>query len=197
MISFDVFPEGWDKRYCLDSLDEDSFDIIHFFGNETSPVSVALPRSPQPRAPEVKARTQARTETSRGLPGDNRCPPLCSSEDQGPKRAEHLFHGTQQVGIGLKARMVGFLAGPRRGRSAGGWEGCLLGLSPGHLLPCRHHLRSRLLCSPSECRVAMTLRSMQTPGLSAIAWSPLRILYSDAENFSSQRQPTRPDSDHS
>lgn len=46
MISFDVFPEGWDKRYCLDSLDEDSFDIIHFFGNETSPVSVALPRSP-------------------------------------------------------------------------------------------------------------------------------------------------------
>lgn len=39
MISFDVFPEGWDKRYCLDSLDEDSFDIIHFFGNETSPVS--------------------------------------------------------------------------------------------------------------------------------------------------------------
>lgn len=59
MISFDVFPEGWDKRYCLDSLDEDSFDIIHFFGNETSPVSVALPRSPQPKAPEVKARTQA------------------------------------------------------------------------------------------------------------------------------------------
>lgn len=50
MISFDVFPEGWDKRYCLDSLDEDSFDIIHFFGNETSPVSVALPSSPQPNS---------------------------------------------------------------------------------------------------------------------------------------------------
>lgn len=58
MISFDVFPEGWDKRYCLDSLDEDSFDIIHFFGNETSPVSVALPSSPQPKAPEAKARTR-------------------------------------------------------------------------------------------------------------------------------------------
>lgn len=39
MISFDVFPEGWDKRYCLDSLDQDCFDTIHFFGNETSPVS--------------------------------------------------------------------------------------------------------------------------------------------------------------
>uniref|UniRef100_G3SQD9 Phosphomannomutase n=1 Tax=Loxodonta africana TaxID=9785 RepID=G3SQD9_LOXAF len=37
MISFDVFPEGWDKRYCLDSLDQDSFDTIHFFGNETTP----------------------------------------------------------------------------------------------------------------------------------------------------------------
>lgn len=37
MISFDVFPEGWDKRYCLDSLDQDSFDTIHFFGNETIP----------------------------------------------------------------------------------------------------------------------------------------------------------------
>ncbi|KAM9230666.1 phosphomannomutase 1 isoform 2-T2 [Dugong dugon] len=37
MISFDVFPEGWDKRYCLDCLDQDSFDTIHFFGNETSP----------------------------------------------------------------------------------------------------------------------------------------------------------------
>lgn len=40
MISFDVFPEGWDKRYCLDILDEERFDIIHFFGNETTPVSI-------------------------------------------------------------------------------------------------------------------------------------------------------------
>lgn len=48
MISFDVFPEGWDKRYCLDSLDQDSFDTIHFFGNETSPVSMAPPRSLPP-----------------------------------------------------------------------------------------------------------------------------------------------------
>lgn len=39
MISFDVFPEGWDKRYCLDILEDERFDTIHFFGNETSPVS--------------------------------------------------------------------------------------------------------------------------------------------------------------
>lgn len=29
-ISFDVFPEGWDKRYCLPYVKD--FDEIHFFG---------------------------------------------------------------------------------------------------------------------------------------------------------------------
>uniref|UniRef100_A0A803VAN6 Phosphomannomutase n=1 Tax=Ficedula albicollis TaxID=59894 RepID=A0A803VAN6_FICAL len=37
MISFDVFPEGWDKRYCLNVLDDERFETIHFFGNETTP----------------------------------------------------------------------------------------------------------------------------------------------------------------
>ncbi|XP_067875556.1 phosphomannomutase 1-like isoform X2 [Heterodontus francisci] len=37
MISFDIFPEGWDKRYCLDILEKDGIKIIHFFGNETEP----------------------------------------------------------------------------------------------------------------------------------------------------------------
>lgn len=32
-ISFDVFPEGWDKTYCLRFLKE--FDKIHFFGDKT------------------------------------------------------------------------------------------------------------------------------------------------------------------
>lgn len=45
MISFDVFPEGWDKRYCLNVLDDERFDTIHFFGNETTPVS--MPCLPQ------------------------------------------------------------------------------------------------------------------------------------------------------
>ena len=31
-ISFDVFPKGWDKRYCLQFLD---FEEIHFFGDKT------------------------------------------------------------------------------------------------------------------------------------------------------------------
>lgn len=36
-ISFDVFPEGWDKRYCLDIVEKDDFSKIHFFGDKTKP----------------------------------------------------------------------------------------------------------------------------------------------------------------
>jgi len=32
-ISFDVFPKGWDKTYCLQFLE--GFDEIHFFGDKT------------------------------------------------------------------------------------------------------------------------------------------------------------------
>jgi phosphomannomutase len=34
-ISFDVFPKGWDKTYCLNFLDAKDFDEIHFFGDKT------------------------------------------------------------------------------------------------------------------------------------------------------------------
>lgn len=34
-ISFDVFPTGWDKTYCLKYLDAADFDEIHFFGDKT------------------------------------------------------------------------------------------------------------------------------------------------------------------
>ena len=33
-ISFDVFPRGWDKTYCLQFVEND-FDEIHFFGDKT------------------------------------------------------------------------------------------------------------------------------------------------------------------
>ena len=36
-ISFDVFPTGWDKTYCLRHLKEESFKEIHFFGDKTFP----------------------------------------------------------------------------------------------------------------------------------------------------------------
>lgn len=34
-ISFDVFPKGWDKTYCLNFLKPEDFDEIHFFGDKT------------------------------------------------------------------------------------------------------------------------------------------------------------------
>ncbi|CAL4089234.1 unnamed protein product [Meganyctiphanes norvegica] len=34
-ISFDVFPKGWDKTYCLRFIEKD-FKNIHFFGDKTS-----------------------------------------------------------------------------------------------------------------------------------------------------------------
>lgn len=32
-ISFDVFPEGWDKTYALRFVEE--FETVHFFGDKT------------------------------------------------------------------------------------------------------------------------------------------------------------------
>lgn len=32
-ISFDVFPKGWDKTYCLQFVE--GYDEIHFFGDKT------------------------------------------------------------------------------------------------------------------------------------------------------------------
>ena len=34
-ISFDVFPQGWDKTFCLNFLKADEWDEIHFFGDKT------------------------------------------------------------------------------------------------------------------------------------------------------------------
>lgn len=34
-ISFDVFPKGWDKTFCLNFINATDFDEIHFFGDKT------------------------------------------------------------------------------------------------------------------------------------------------------------------
>jgi phosphomannomutase len=34
-ISFDCFPAGWDKTYCLNFIKAEDFDEIHFFGDKT------------------------------------------------------------------------------------------------------------------------------------------------------------------
>lgn len=34
-ISFDVFPKGWDKTFCLNYIGLDEYESIHFFGDKT------------------------------------------------------------------------------------------------------------------------------------------------------------------
>ncbi len=34
-ISFDVFPKGWDKTFCLNFMDLDTIKVVHFFGDKT------------------------------------------------------------------------------------------------------------------------------------------------------------------
>lgn len=36
-ISFDVFPKGWDKTYCLQFVEDKGYEEIHFFGDKTFP----------------------------------------------------------------------------------------------------------------------------------------------------------------
>ncbi|NXC14076.1 PMM2 Phosphomannomutase, partial [Corythaeola cristata] len=36
-ISFDVFPDGWDKRYCLGIIANEGYKTIYFFGDKTMP----------------------------------------------------------------------------------------------------------------------------------------------------------------
>lgn len=36
-ISIDVFPEGWDKTYCLQHIKHHNFEQIYFFGDKTAP----------------------------------------------------------------------------------------------------------------------------------------------------------------
>uniref|UniRef100_A0AC11BSC9 Phosphomannomutase 2 n=1 Tax=Ovis aries TaxID=9940 RepID=A0AC11BSC9_SHEEP len=40
-ISFDVFPDGWDKRYCLGHVEKDGYKTIYFFGDKTMPTPAA------------------------------------------------------------------------------------------------------------------------------------------------------------
>lgn len=41
-ISFDIFPRGWDKTYCLERLGDEGFEEIHFFGDKTYKVRQSL-----------------------------------------------------------------------------------------------------------------------------------------------------------
>lgn len=39
-ISFDIFPQGWDKTYALRHVEQEGFEEIHFFGDKTYKVTL-------------------------------------------------------------------------------------------------------------------------------------------------------------
>ena len=41
-ISFDVFPKGWDKTYCLRHVEKEGYKEIHFFGDKCYQVQYYL-----------------------------------------------------------------------------------------------------------------------------------------------------------
>jgi len=44
-ISFDVFPNGWDKTYALRHVESEDFEEIHFFGDKTYKVGTVYDAS--------------------------------------------------------------------------------------------------------------------------------------------------------
>lgn len=37
-LSFDIFPNGWDKTFALSHVVDEQFEEIHFFGDKTHKV---------------------------------------------------------------------------------------------------------------------------------------------------------------
>ncbi|KAJ9060560.1 Phosphomannomutase 1, variant 4 [Entomophthora muscae] len=79
-ISFDVFPQGWDKTYCLRHVESEGFKTIHFFGDKTfEPSSSAAKRYKKEKIsyyPNREAKTLQKflveycLEASKGLDGE-------------------------------------------------------------------------------------------------------------------------------
>lgn len=63
-ISFDVFPNGWDKRYCLELI-EKTHSSVHFFGDKTKPVSMRTATAQQLLEP-MKDNDNESRQTNKG-----------------------------------------------------------------------------------------------------------------------------------
>lgn len=89
-ISFDVFPKGWDKTYCLQYVPE--FDEVHFFGDKTyevreisEMVSACLPFASCPFLTSMEGRGSERKTPFLGKRGGQGLPlPLFLSHDPPP-----------------------------------------------------------------------------------------------------------------
>ncbi|KAH0836609.1 hypothetical protein J3R83DRAFT_8309 [Lanmaoa asiatica] len=67
-ISFDIFPDGWDKRYCLQFVENEGFEEIHFFGDKTNVGGNDHEIYTDPRT--VGRSVQSPADTIRGLSQD-------------------------------------------------------------------------------------------------------------------------------
>jgi hypothetical protein len=68
-ISFDIFPHGWDKTYCLRHVEKDDFDEIHFFGDKTYKVRVKPRKASSTYQLAYRGATITRSSVILGLSG--------------------------------------------------------------------------------------------------------------------------------
>lgn len=64
-ISFDVFPNGWDKTYCLRHVEDEGFSEIHFFGDKTYKVRFLVALLDPSLAAQSISRVAMTTRSSR------------------------------------------------------------------------------------------------------------------------------------
>jgi hypothetical protein len=64
-ISFDVFPNGWDKTYALRRVEDEQFEEIHFFGDKTYEVRKSVPYIVQQALIDDDCREETITRFSR------------------------------------------------------------------------------------------------------------------------------------
>ncbi|XP_072798343.1 phosphomannomutase 2 isoform X2 [Vicugna pacos] len=65
-ISFDVFPDGWDKRYCLRHVENDGYKTIYFFGDKTMPLRSEARPGASPVLPAWRRSLRSEDGSSRG-----------------------------------------------------------------------------------------------------------------------------------
>jgi hypothetical protein len=85
-ISFDVFPNGWDKTYALRHVEAEGFEEIHFFGDKTFPVRLCSITPP------------STTDAHVGMPGWQRPRDLFRPADDWTHRQEPGGHACTAEG---------------------------------------------------------------------------------------------------
>nr|XP_025130474.1 phosphomannomutase 2 isoform X1 [Bubalus bubalis] len=123
-ISFDVFPDGWDKRYCLEHVEKDGYKTIYFFGDKTMPHAQVLQtralnswgrsgrgeqenRAPHSLSPRGCHRTARPPVTSAPLARFRHDPPFTDGEPPTAPPSLVLEPGSEPRSAGSVSRHVG------------------------------------------------------------------------------------------